>query len=125
MRFNKTDRTISIECWPRQVDVTQPGAKQFRGWPVKISQLDNYGRAAVAFLPTIQVTGQADPVVQVVDEDGGEVLYTLRIQGTSFRPKVFKQGSYTVHIGEGPARKTLKGIKSIPAKREDVLEVKF
>ena len=125
VRFNKADRTITMECWPRQVDVTQPGAKQFRGWPVRISQLDNYGRAAVAFLPTIQVTGQADPVIQVVDEDGGEVLYTLRIQGTSFRPKVFKQGSYTIHIGEGAARKTLKGIKSIPAKREDVLEVKF
>ena len=125
VRLNKKDRTITMECWPRNVDVTAPDAKQYRGWPVKIDHLDNYGRVAVAYLPTIKVSGQADPVIQVVDEEGGEVVYTLRIKGDSFRPKVFKQGSCTVHIGEGPAKKALKGIKSIPAGREQTIEVSF
>ena len=42
-----------------------------------------------------------DPVVQVVDEASGEVLYTLRIVGDRYRPRVFRTGgSYTVVVGE-------------------------
>ena len=39
---------------------------------------------------------------------------TLRIQGHSFRPKVFRDGTYTIHVGDGPRRQTLSGIESIP-----------
>lgn len=35
---------------------------------------------------------------QIVDEADGEVVYTLRIQGKSFRPMVFKDGTCTVRI---------------------------
>ncbi|MEO1010168.1 MAG: alkaline phosphatase D family protein [Bacteroidota bacterium] len=35
-RFNKEDRTATFECWPRNVDVTQPDAKQFEGWPITV-----------------------------------------------------------------------------------------
>ena len=31
--FNKKDREVMFECWPREVDVTQPDAKQYPGWP--------------------------------------------------------------------------------------------
>lgn len=37
IRFNTEQRTVTFECWPRQVDVTKPGAKQFKGWPKTIS----------------------------------------------------------------------------------------
>ena len=40
-------------------------------------------------------------------------MYTLRINGQSFRPKVFAKGSYTVHVGEGKGRKTLKNMQSM------------
>jgi hypothetical protein len=33
IRFKKSTREVTFECWPRHVDVTQPGAKQFPGWP--------------------------------------------------------------------------------------------
>ena len=33
VRFDKRARTVTFECWPRDVDVSQPGAKQFLGWP--------------------------------------------------------------------------------------------
>ena len=33
VRFDKRTRRVTFECWPRDADVTQPGAKQFRGWP--------------------------------------------------------------------------------------------
>jgi len=53
---------------------------------VKINQLDNYGRKAYGYLPKIRVTGMTDPVVQEIDGENGEVLYKLRIRGTSFQP---------------------------------------
>jgi hypothetical protein len=51
-----------------------------------------------------------NPVVQVAREPDGEVVYTLRIRGTAFRPRVFADGTYTIRVGEpartdeGPAR---------------------
>ena len=35
IRFDKPTREVTFECWPRDADVTQPGAKQFPGWPQK------------------------------------------------------------------------------------------
>jgi len=113
VRFNKTRRTITMECWPRNVDVTDPRAKQYAGWPKTISQLDNYGRAAVAWLPTVKVRGMDDPVVQVIDEGSGEIVYTLRIKGREFRPRVFHKGAYTLRVGEPPDR--MKEIRAVEA----------
>jgi len=120
VKFNKKKREITVECWPRNVDITSRKTKQYPGWPRTIKQQDNYAREAVAYLPILKVSGMTDPVVQVIDEAGGEILYTLRINGKSFRPKVFKQGTYTVKVGElGTEKtKTLKGVQSLrPGKR--------
>jgi hypothetical protein len=79
VRFDKWTRQITVECWPRGVDVTQPDAKQHPGCPITINQLDNYGRKPVAWLPEVEAPpGIATPVVQVVEERSGEVIYTLR-----------------------------------------------
>ncbi len=123
VRFKKSTREITSECWPRNVDITDPATKQYTGWPKSIKQTDNYGRKAAAYLPTLQIKGQKNPVVQVIDESNGEVVYTLRIRGTSFRPKVFKQGVYTVKVGEGKGRKVLKGIKPLPAEQAETIIV--
>jgi hypothetical protein len=55
-----------------------------------------------------------DPVVQVVDEKNRENVYTLRIQGTTFRPMVFSPGPFTIRVGEpGTTRmRELRGIVS-------------
>ena len=101
VRFNKATRVITMENWPRYVDPAASEAPQYEGWPVTIDQTDNYGRAAAAYLPTIEVSGLDDPVVQLVNEDSGEVVYTLRINGQTFRPKVFAAGAtYTVKVGD-------------------------
>ena len=100
VRFDKITRDITVEAWPRWVDPSQPGAAQFFGWPVTVNQLDNYG-GEVGHLPTIEVSGMREPVVQLIDESSGEVVYTLRIAGTSFRPKIFDASAiYTVTVGE-------------------------
>ena len=126
VRFNKPKRTITIECWPRNVDVTDPAARQYPGWPKTIRQLDNYGREAAAYLPTLKVSGMEDPVVQVIDESNGETVYTLRINGNEFRPKVFSKGTYTIRVGGQPdVMKELTGIQTLPLEEQGELEVPF
>jgi hypothetical protein len=117
VRLNAKTREIKMECWPRGVDVTAPDAEQYEGWPVTISQWDNYSRKPIAYLPEIQASGMEDPVLKVIYEPTGEVVYSLRIQGTHFKPKVFKDGTYTIEIGEQPSKmKTFSGLDA----QEDV-----
>ncbi|QDT49956.1 PhoD-like phosphatase [Symmachiella dynata] len=125
VRFQKPTRNIVMECWPRHVDVTEPGTKQHPGWPITITQQDNYHRQPLAYLPTLNISGQEDPVVQVVDEALDEVVYTLRIHGTKFRPGVFKEGVYTIRVGEGDQRQELTGVKSVAADDTSTLEIEF
>ena len=98
VKFNKKDRTITMECWPRFADPADPSAKQYQGWPKTIQQADNYARTAWGYLPTIQ-TNIDTPVVQVIEQGSGETVYTLRIQGRDFTPKVFGPGRYIVKVG--------------------------
>jgi len=114
VRFDKGTRKITMECWPRGVEVTQPDAKQHPGCPITINQLDNYGRNTVAWLPEVEAPpGIATPVVRVVEERSGEVIYTLRAKTPRFQPWVFAEGSSTVRIGEPPSRVlTLTGQRS-------------
>jgi len=110
VRFNKPTRQITMECWPRFVDVTKPGATQFPGWPLTITQEDNYGRRALAWLPTLE-TGFTDPVIQVVDETTGEVVYTLRIRGSTWQPKAFRAGPHTLRVeGQDGTVREFKGV---------------
>lgn len=36
IKFRKSTKEVTFECWPREVDVTEPDAKQYPGWPVTI-----------------------------------------------------------------------------------------
>jgi len=123
VRLNRKTRKITMDCWPRLVDVTDPKAKQFPGWPVTIDQTDNYARRPKAYLPTLEISGKTNPVVQVIDEADGEVVYTLRIKGSTFRPMVFKTGTYTIKVGPQDAPKVIKGVKSIGLKESKTLKV--
>ncbi|MFK5973055.1 MAG: alkaline phosphatase D family protein [Flavobacteriaceae bacterium] len=126
VRFAKNSRNITMECWPRYVDPTDPSTgKQYEGWPRTIAMEDNYGKEAKGYLATIQVKGAMNTVVQVYDETDQEVVYTLRIKGNSFRPKIFDiRHSYTLKVGEqGEASqpKIFSGLKA--AKKEAILSV--
>ena len=126
VKFDRNERTIRIECWPRYADPNDPArGGQYSDWPITIKQTDNYGRKAAAYLPTIEVRGMTDPVVQVIDESNGEIVYTLRIRGTSFRPKVFKKGLYTINVGEPGTEKMkmLENVRALPEGEAQTLEV--
>ncbi|MEA1996343.1 MAG: alkaline phosphatase D family protein, partial [Gemmatimonadota bacterium] len=125
--FNRNTRKIEIANWPRWVDPSKPDAGPYPGWPVVIDQTDNYNRKAAAWLPTFEVSGMDDPVVQVVDESNGEIVYTLRIKGKSFRPKVFGKGLYTLKVGEPGTDKlkVLEHIESCPESAEKTVRVEL
>ncbi len=98
-RFNRRSRVISLAAWPRWADPAN-GDEPYPGWPVVFSQEDNYNRRAVGYLPTLLIRGQDEPVVQVVNERSGEVVYTLRLATGRFVPRVFELGAYSIHVGE-------------------------
>jgi len=100
IRLNRRTREATIESWPRWVNPSKPGAEQYLGWPVKVGQLDNGLAHPAAYLPTLNVSGMNDPVVQVIAETNGEIVYTLRVSGSSFRPPVREASVYTVRVGE-------------------------
>lgn len=121
----RKDRTITIECYRLLVDVANAGGHQFPGWPRTIHLVDNYGRKPTGELPTINVRGMDEPVVQVIDEKTKEVVYTLRLQTRNFRPMVFSEGPFTIHVGELGTEhvRTFKGVTT--DKKGGMLEVDF
>ena len=94
--FDRETRKIRFANWPRWTDASEPGAQPYPGWPLEIDQLDN-GLPNAYALPEV-VSDSPDPVVQVIDESNNEIVYTLRIQGSGFTPKVRKPGNYTVKV---------------------------
>ncbi|WP_200979108.1 alkaline phosphatase D family protein [Echinicola sp. 20G] len=112
--FNKKDRTITTECWPKYVHPLKNPAGQYAGWPITVSQEDNYGRKAAAWLPEVKVNGLNNPVVEIIEEKSGESLYCLAIKGNTFEPKVFAKGTYTIKVKDSNTGKTIekKGIKA-------------
>jgi hypothetical protein len=124
VRFDKETRKITVECWPRGADVTRPGEKQYTGWPLTFDQEDSYGRKAAAWLPRLRCN-VSNPVLQVVDETNNEIVYTLRIRGMEFSPKVFHPGTYKLRVGEGAALKEYKGVRASLEKDASVMELKL
>ncbi|HUE70703.1 MAG TPA: metallophosphoesterase family protein [Pirellulaceae bacterium] len=111
-RFNKKKQTITFECWPRFSDSQQGDQAQFPGWPITVASDANDGRKVVGYLPELNFEGSANPVVQVVEESSGEILYTIRAQGGRFQPRVYSDGKHTVKIGrDKPDAKTLTGLE--------------
>ncbi|MEO1585076.1 MAG: hypothetical protein AAFR96_10980 [Planctomycetota bacterium] len=101
-RFDVDRRTITLECWPRQDLSIGARVTQYPGWPIVVTQSEQYGREPIGFLPTINVTGTDRPVVQVVHEASGELLYTKRWNSSRVRAPAFVLGGHTVRVGEQP-----------------------
>ena len=117
VKLNKAERTYTVECWPRHADPDDPTTGgQYPGWPRTIDQRDNYARPPVAWLPTLQIKGQRDPVVRVYDEANGELVYALRIRGNTFQPPVFSESPHTVEVGEPGAGHFEKKTGIVPRK---------
>ena len=126
VRFNRTRREITFENWPRWTDPGAGQSKPYAGWPITFRQSDNYARQPAGYLPELRITGMTEPVVQIVDEASGEIVYTLRIDGDRFRPMIYGDGRYSIGIGEQGTEKwqVLKGIAPT-TDQQAVLVVEF
>ena len=105
VRFNKASQTITFECWPRKADVTRADAKQYEGWPITIHMSENDGRKVSGYLPKLDFRLDEHPIVQVIDNDRDEILYTRRILENSFQPPVYRPGNYSIFIGKDLPKK--------------------
>lgn len=114
VKFNKESRDITIECWPRGSKMEQGDSEQYPGWPITINQQENYLSKAVYALPEVKIEGLSNAVIQVLDEAENNIVYTLRIKGTVFRPKVSKKGMYSISVEEPDSglKQIIKGLKS-------------
>ena len=113
-RFNVEGRTITMECWPRYVDPSDPSTgDQYAGWPRTISQRDNYARKPWGHLPLIEVRGAEQPVVSIYRAAGdGQMfdaenhVFSIRLSEPSFTAPVFEAGAYAVRITSEDGRTT-------------------
>ncbi|MAT69654.1 MAG: hypothetical protein CMJ58_09035 [Planctomycetaceae bacterium] len=100
VRFNKQTQTATFECWPRFAKASAGPRGQFPGWPVEIAIRDNDGREPVAWLPPLEFHELDRPVVQVVQQPSGEILYTVRAASNRFQAPVYRHGEYLVRYGQ-------------------------
>jgi hypothetical protein len=127
VRFNKKDRTVTFECWPRYADLESD--EQYPGWPRTFALEDNNPREPIAYLTTIEMRGIENPVVQVYrgPRRNRRLVYALRIEGSTFRPWIYEHGSHTVIVGEPGTdkMKTLLGMAPLPRGVERTRVVNF
>jgi hypothetical protein len=98
VRLNKANREITMECWPRNVDVTGPTSQQYPGWPRTISQFDNYSPPSWGKIGELTFDIES-PVVQLIDAATDEVLYTVRVPGKTFTPGAPKGKTFVIKAG--------------------------
>ena len=107
VKVNKAKRTYTFESWNRYEDAKS--GKPYPGWPFTIKQTDNYHGKIAGHLATLNIKGAKDPVVKIYSF--GELIYSIRIKGSTFRPHVFTSGTYDVVIEDGKKSKKLSGLK--------------
>ncbi|MCQ0110496.1 alkaline phosphatase D family protein [Zhouia amylolytica] len=119
--FNKNKRTIKTECWPRYVDVAVNRDQQFAGWPIEVTQEDNFGKKAVAWLPEINVENANKPLLKIYNESD-VLVYALRLKENSFKPKVFAEGKYKIVVEETATgvEKVLDKVKAKEKQRKSI-----
>ena len=71
-------------------------------------QVANYARAGSAQLPTLKFHGVESPLVRVIDESSGEMVYNLRVRGGKYQPAVFAEGSYTVEVSDPDTQRAIR-----------------
>ncbi len=123
VRFKKRSGQITLECWPRFSDAKKGDAQQFAGWPITVPVSGNDGRKVVGWLPELIFPEGTRPVVQVTNDDSGEVLYTVRALTNRFQPRVYSSGKHTVRVGLDSAKQVVLSA-SQPMEKEQAGSVK-
>lgn len=112
VRFNKKTGKTVFEGWGRFTNI-EAGEGQFPGWPIEFNCRDNDGRTVSHHLP--EMTFEQDrPVIQVIEEKTGEILYTIRFRDNKVTLPVYAEGTYTIKVGDNkPDQVKGNGIEAI------------
>jgi len=123
--FNQQSRDITVESWKMLGDNNPDEMSQHPGWPHTINQFDNYGRKAAAWLPTLKIKGEPNPVVEIINQKTNDLVYMVRIKGNEFTPKVFSDGKYKIKLGypESNNRKEIVDIDSKSKSETEFIEI--
>jgi alkaline phosphatase D len=119
--YDKSNRTIRTDCWPRGVEVDND-QNQYNGWPITIKQTGNYGRRPQAWLPTFEIIGEDKPIIYIYNE-AQELIYSMKLSSPVFQPWVFSEGNYDVKF-TFPGRdktKTWKNIQAVKNQNERIM----
>jgi hypothetical protein len=85
----------------------------------------NDGRQVHGHLQEVIVANGDNPVVQVIEESTGEILYTRRIQGSRFRPPVYAPGRYTLKAGRDRPDQFIVRNLSVPTDSGPPLKIQW
>jgi hypothetical protein len=121
VRFDKARRKVIVDCWPYLADFTKRDT-QMPGWPLEIDVLDNYARKPAGHLPTLKITGAKQPLIEVIDQTSGELVYALRVAQPEFRPHVFAAGKYVVKVSDPDTGKSaeLRGLEPASGEQKPI-----
>ena len=102
VRFHKPSGEIMFECWPRFADVSKGNSGQYPGWPITLNVGENDGRKPIGTLKEVELPFE-NSVVELTNEETGELVYCHRIKSTLYKAPVFEKGTYTLKAGRDRA----------------------
>ncbi len=124
--FDQKERIIDIDAWRFMADVEDPNPvrDQFPGWPKQITQFDNLGLGAENVLPEISMN-QPNQVLQIWNEETGELEQIFRIKGNTVQPKLHKEGTFKIIIGKNGNQKEIAGLKSQKKENQEKVSIEI
>ena len=123
VKYNKPNRTITFECWGRNTDIFDGASRQYPGWPITISQEENYSPKGVWQLPELEIS-EPNQVVTVRDANSNEVFSSIRVKGNTYQPFGLPSETYSIEIGQGEQKKVLPQLTTKKRNRNRI-EVKL
>ena len=78
IRFQKPDRRIVMECWPRWTAPGAPDQAQYPGWPIAFDLADNYGVNGGP-LANVSCDPSMEPLVRLRHGETGDVILVQRL----------------------------------------------
>jgi len=100
IEINPALRQITYNRIATNSSATAKAGAPLAGWPITCMHNVSYDREHVGYLPPVEIMGKPNALIQVIDENNGKLIYSLRSSGTAFLPRVFQVGHYSMNIGE-------------------------
>jgi len=101
IHIDANDRTFKCEAYRFKTNATDGNPSNlFPGWPVKLTQAEQFSAPVHGHLPEQSIQGINRPVALVYNAETQELVYAIRSKTPAFKPWVFADGTYTVKLGD-------------------------